>query len=118
VASDDKTGLARLAIALTLMAGAAIPAIAAPPPNANPALAPWFRSLVQPGTGLSCCSISDCRQTEYRIIQDHYEALHGKDWLIVPPDKILRRTDNPTGHAILCWTPQQGVICFIRAPES
>jgi hypothetical protein len=107
-----------LAIVLTAIFGAATPAIAAPPANANPALAAWFRSLLQPGTGVSCCSISDCRQTEYRIVRDHYEALLGKNWVPVPPDKILRRTDNPTGHAILCWTPVQGVMCFIRAPES
>lgn len=107
-----------LAIALTIIFGAATPAIAAPPLNANPAWAAWFRSLLQPGTGVSCCSISDCRQTEYRIVHDHYEALLGKNWVPVPPDKILRRTDNPTGHAILCWTPVQGVMCFIRAPKS
>jgi len=34
------------------------------------------------------------------------------------PDKILQRTDNPTGHAVVCWTPQRGIVCFIRATES
>ena len=66
----------------------AAPADADPPPNADPALAPWFRSLLQPGTSISCCSISDCRATEYRIEDDHYEALIGEKWLAVPPDKI------------------------------
>jgi hypothetical protein len=89
-----------------------------PPPNADPALAPWFRSLLQPGTSISCCSISDCRATEYRIEDDHYEALIGEKWLAVPPDKILQRTDNPTGRAVVCWTPQRGIVCFIRATES
>ena len=94
------------------------PADAEPPPNADPALAPWFRSLLQPGTSVSCCSISDCRATEYRIEGDHYEALIGEKWLVVPADKILQRTDNPTGHAVVCWTPQRGIVCFIRATES
>lgn len=93
-------------------------ASAQPPPDADPALAPWFRSLLQPGTTVSCCSIADCRATEYRIAADHYEALIGGQWLAVPPDKILDRTDNPTGHAIVCWTPQRGIMCFVRATES
>jgi hypothetical protein len=88
------------------------------PPNADPALAPWFRSLLQPGTSISCCSISDCRATEYRVEGDHYEALIGDKWFVVPPDKILQRTDNPIGRAVVCWSPQRGIVCFVRATES
>ena len=102
--------------ALTLLLAAS--ATAAPPPNADPALAPWFRGLLQPGTGMSCCALADCRPTEYRIKSDHYEAMVGGKWVAVPPDKILQRTDNPTGHAIVCWTPQRGIMCFVRATES
>ena len=91
---------------------------AQPPDNADPALGPWFRSLLVPGTSISCCSVTDCRATEYRIEADHYEALIGGNWIIVPPDKILQRTDNPTGHAVVCWTPQRGILCFVRATES
>jgi hypothetical protein len=109
---------ARRVFAAVAAVGAAASAIAQPPPNADPALAPWFRSLQQPGTNLSCCSIADCRATEYRIVHDHYETLIGRHWLAVPPDKILQRTDNPTGHAIVCWTPQLGIMCFVRATES
>ena len=104
-----------LLAAVILLAGTAM---ADPPPNADPALAPWFRSLVQPGTSISCCSVSDCRATEYRIEGDHYEALIGQAWFAVPPDKVLQRTDNPTGRAVVCWTPQRGIVCFVRATES
>jgi hypothetical protein len=93
-------------------------AAAAPPQNADPALAPWFRSLLQPGTAMSCCALADCRPAEYRVNADHYEVLVGGNWMSVPPDKILQRTDNPTGHAIVCWTPQRGIMCFVRATES
>jgi hypothetical protein len=96
----------------------AMPAGADPPPNADPALAPWFRSLLQPGTSISCCSISDCRATEYRVEGDHYEVLIEETWLVVPPERILQRTDNPTGRAVVCWTPQRGIVCFVRATES
>jgi hypothetical protein len=86
--------------------------------RADPTLAPWFRSLLQPGTQISCCSLADCRETEYRTNADRYEALVGGNWVSVPPEKILQRTDNPTGHAIVCWTPQRGIMCFVRATES
>jgi hypothetical protein len=102
-------------IALSALAG---PAEAAPPADADPALAPWFRSLMQPGTSISCCSLSDCRATEYRIEGDHYEALVGEKWLVVPAERILQRTDNPTGRAVVCWTPLRGIMCFVRATES
>jgi hypothetical protein len=91
---------------------------AQPPPNADPALAPWFRSLLQPGTGISCCALSDCRTTDSRVTGDHYEALIGGTWFVVPPDRILQRTDNPTGRAVVCWTPRRGIVCFVRSTES
>ena len=46
------------------------------------------------------------------------EALIGEAWFVVPSDKVLQRTDNPTGRAVVCWTPQRGIVCFVRATES
>src|SRR3974377_194340 len=91
---------------------------AQPPADADPALGPWFRSLALPGTSIASCSVTDCRATEYRIEADHYEALIGGSWQVVPPDKILQRTDNPTGHPVVCWTPQGGDLCFRGANAS
>jgi hypothetical protein len=93
-------------------------AFARPPPNADMSLAPWFQGLRQPGTGMSCCSIADCRQTEFRIAGSHYEALIEGQWRPVPPATILPRTDNPTGHAVVCYTPSLGIMCFIKGPET
>ena len=109
-------GMTRFFLMAALMVATA--ADAQPPANADPALGPWFRSLLVPGTSISCCSVTDCRPTEYRIEADHYEALIGGNWIVVPPDRILQRTDNPTGHAVVCWTPQRGILCFVRATES
>ena len=92
-------------------------AYAAPPEHVDYALAPWFQSLRQPGSGASCCSIADCRTTDYRTDGDGYEALIDNRWMVVPADKILQRTDNPTGRAVVCWTPQRGIMCFVRAAE-
>src|SRR5579883_2224683 len=62
--------------ALALLAAFIAAARAAPPENADPALAPWFQSLEVPGTNhSSCCSQSDCRPVDYRVVNDYYEAL-------------------------------------------
>lgn len=91
---------------------------ALPPQDADPALAPWFQSLQQPGTSYSCCSLADCRMTESRIKNGNYEALIGDKWVAVPPNRILQRTDNPTGRAVVCWMAEFGIVCFVRAPET
>jgi hypothetical protein len=101
--------------ALGLFAGAAV---ARPPPNADMSLAPWFESLQQPGTGMSCCSIADCRQTDFRIQDGHYQALIEGQWRVVPPQVVLERMDNPTGRAVVCYSPYRGIMCFIKGPET
>ncbi len=102
-------GIAAAAMAL-LTAGNGY---AAPPPNANPAFADWFDSLVDPDTNASCCSRADCRTVEHRMALDHFEARLGDRWVSIPPDKILYRTDNPTGQAVLCWSKVLGILCFV-----
>jgi hypothetical protein len=98
--------------------GLALPAGARPPPNADMSLAPWFQGLRQPGTGMSCCSIADCRQTDFRTNGSHYEALVEGQWREVPQETIIERIENPTGHAVVCYTPARGIMCFIRGPET
>ncbi|WP_244485933.1 hypothetical protein [Bradyrhizobium viridifuturi] len=100
-------------------------ATAAPPDNPNPALAPWFEGLKQPDTGASCCSIADCRTVEFRQDRDGYEVLidsrwklSSPFWLRVPPNRIINRTDNPTNRAVVCFTPEAGILCFVRPAES
>ena len=109
---------ASLAGMITASLLAAFPASAAPPENADPALAPWFQSLRQPETGMSCCDIADCRPTEYRTVGDAYEVWIDNRWMTVPPRRILQRADNPVGRAVVCWTPQRGIMCFVRGTET
>ena len=108
------------AACFALVAACALPAVprAAPPPGADPALSPWFEDLRQPGTGRSCCSIADCRPVDVRIVEDHYEAYVHNRWMSVPPDKIVHRSDNPTGRAVICWTPTLGIMCFVEGPAT
>jgi hypothetical protein len=96
----------------------ATPLRAAPPPDADPTMAPWFNSLRQPGSGISCCSIADCRPVDYRTVGDHYEAFIDGEWRAVPPEKVITRADNPTGRAVVCWTKLSGIMCFVRGPET
>jgi hypothetical protein len=109
-------------LAALLASGAAF---AAPPDRADPKLAPWFEGLTQPGTGAKCCSVSDCRATDFRRDAEGFEVkidstwgLSATFWLRVPPERILERTDNPTGQAVLCYTPSAGILCFVRPPDS
>ncbi len=98
-----------------LLAGAAR---AAPPPNADPRLAPWFDSLRQPDSDAPCCSTADCRMVPSRLRSGHYEVFIDKAWRVVPDDVILNRTDNPTGRAVACWTPDDELLCFVPSPQS
>lgn len=107
----------RLLLACVLVL-TAVAARAKPPKNADPALAPWFQSLHQPGTGISCCALADCRQVDYRIGTNGYEALVGSRWVAVPNDKVLQRTDNPTGRGVLCRTPGGEILCFVAATQT
>jgi len=106
-----------LALALAALL-AAQPGRAAPPDNADPALAPWFQSLKQPGTRVGCCSVADCRPVDSRIVGDHYEALIGGHWTSVPPERVLEHEPNPVGRAVVCWTPIHGILCFVRPTEA
>lgn len=115
---DGRSSSVRHLVLSAIAALVVPPAWAAPPPNPDPKLAPWYNSLRAPFTEALCCSIADCRPTMSRIRGGHYEAFIEGQWRTVPDDRVLNRTDNPTGHAVACWTPQAGIMCFVKAPES
>lgn len=92
----------------------------------NSPIAKWFQSLTAPD-GTLCCSISDCRPADIRQTEEGYEAFIDKRefpavleslWVKIPPEKILQRTENPVGRAVVCYTPALGVLCFVREPEA
>lgn len=104
--------LDRALLALVLLV--AFPAHAAPPSGADPALAPWFRGLLQPGTNYMCCGIADCRPTDARVVDGHWQVFHDGEWLPVPDAVILPPQINPTGEPIACIVA--GIVrCFVRA---
>jgi hypothetical protein len=95
---------------------------AEPPPGADPALAPWFQSLKQPGTGALCCSMADCRTVRTRSVAGHLEAWIGapdfrnapEAWVAVPEAVMIRGVDNPNGEPVACWYGGQ-IRCFVEA---
>jgi hypothetical protein len=94
----------------------AIPAWAAPPPVADPSspTALWYRSLKQPGTGVGCCDLSDCRQTTARLVDGAWRALTPAGIEVdIPPHLVLHHEAHPGGAAVLCWLPTPGVLCFV-----
>ena len=94
------------------------PAVAAPPPNADPALAPWFQSLKQPGSGSSCCSISDCRIEPYRQTAIGYEVLLDGEWIRVPDDKVLQQIEiTPAGRSPAMPGRGSSASCASPKPE-
>jgi hypothetical protein len=95
-----------------------VPLRAAPPENADPSLAPWFQTLLQPGTGVSCCSITDCRPVDSRVGPAGYEVFLEEEWQAVPADKILNGKHNPLGRAVVCSSPAMGILCFVRPTEA
>lgn len=95
-----------------------------PPPNADPALATFFHGLQQPGTGISCCSLADCRSldaSQVRVGPHGWQAFIDPKtfpdapeakWIDIPNDKILHGKAHPYGLATMCWMPALGVLCF------
>ena len=101
-------------------------ACAAPPPGADLSIAPWFRSLKQPGSGAVCCDIADCRNHPVQADGERYLVWYEGSWLDVPNQAVSDRTDNPTGDYVTCiqrdhWTSGvpdgPRVLCLVRPPR-
>lgn len=76
----------------------------------------WFKSLRMPGSGISCCDVSDCKQTD--------AVWQGGGWwarsnvsgkvVAIPPAKVLQLPHSIDGEAYLCEGPASATIfCFI-----
>jgi hypothetical protein len=94
-----------------------IPLRAAPPEHVDQNLAQWFQSLQQPDTGVSCCSIADCRPVDSRVGPAGYEVFLEDEWQPVPKEKILEGKHNPLGRAVVCSSQAMGILCFVRGTE-
>jgi hypothetical protein len=122
LAAEDKPVLRLLTSSSVLLLLAGLTAApAAPPAGADPnsPIGQWFQSLKQPGSGVSCCSVADCRPVDYRIGAEGYEAMLDGSWVHVPDQRVLRNQANPTARAVLCRSPISGaILCFVPASEA
>ena len=143
IAALRPTALGRLAItAAAVLTVAAWPSLANPPsPNSTAAqtLAPYadaIRGLTQPGSGRSCCDLSDCRMVDVRIGNNgRYEALISPydsktgdgfpggpgRYLEVPPEVVVppeKRNELPI--SVACWAnwsrQTNGFLCLSPGP--
>lgn len=64
----------------------------------------WFQSLKQPGSNLSCCDISDCRQTKAEWREGQWFAMVEEKWMPVPPERVLLKPHSIDGEAYVCNT--------------
>ena len=73
----------------------------------------WFKSLRQPGSGISCCSKSDCERTKAEFIGGQWQAVVNGVWTVIPPEKLLD-TMSYDGEAYVCNSPSGAIYCFVR----
>jgi hypothetical protein len=82
----------------------------------------FYSKLIRKDTKTSCCDLTDCRPTESRMVDDHYEVKVDGDWLPVPKDAIQNVT-APDGGAHVCAPKQSGrnkgtIYCVVLPPET
>jgi hypothetical protein len=91
-----------------------MPLEAAPPDGADPnsVLGSWYRSLKVPGTGQSCCNVTDCRPVDSAWIEgDRWHARIDGAIIDIPASRVLSR-ENPDGRGIICRSVWE-VLCFV-----
>jgi hypothetical protein len=75
--------------------------------------ASWFKSLKQPGTGISCCDISDCKRAEADWRGGQWHAVVDGEWTPIPREKELDK-QSIDGDAYVCSSPTRRIYCFIK----
>lgn len=100
--------------------------------NADPAIAEWYRTLMQPDVPeASCCGEADAYwcddvhvrndKTFCRITDDREDAPRGRPHIAIgseyeiPPNKLKWDRSNPTGHFIIFLSRAGYVFCFVQA---
>lgn len=73
----------------------------------------WFESLKQPTTGMSCCSIADCRATQAEWRGNRWYAIVMGDWVPIPDDRVLHDKPSIDGDAYVCHGPGGTIYCFV-----
>jgi len=62
----------------------------------------WFKSLLMPQTGNSCCDVSDCHQTRAEWRAGQWWALVEGKMAPIPPERVLSTPRSIDGEAYVC----------------
>ena len=86
--------------------------------HADPHYDQWFRSLKQPGSQISCCSLNDCDQTVAELRDGAWWAQVRGIWRQIPPEKIVKTPLSIDGEAYVCANPSMrpdltNIYCFV-----
>jgi hypothetical protein len=73
----------------------------------------WYKTLISPVTGISCCDNKDCRPTRaYVDDEGAWRALLNGHWISVPREKVLK-TMAPDGNSHICANDFGMIFCFV-----
>jgi hypothetical protein len=99
---------------LCILVAAMLPAGAALAANAGDK-GDWFKGLKQPGTGLPCCDISDCRRTEAEWRSGQWWAIVRGEWTPIPRRREVH-VQSFDGEAYVCTSQKRlppSIYCFV-----
>lgn len=57
-----------------------------------------YKSLKQPGTGVSCCNNMDCRPAPHRMTATGVEFFVAGRWIMPPADKLIEHEMTAQSH--------------------
>ena len=82
----------------------------------------FYSKLIRKDTKTSCCNLADCRPTQSRMVDDHYEVKVDGEWMRVPKEAI-QNVAAPDGGAHVCAPNQNGrnkgtIYCVVLPPET
>lgn len=82
----------------------------------------FYSTLMRNDTKTSCCDLRDCRPTQSRTVDGHYEVKVDGQWTPVPPG-VIQKVTAPDGGAHVCAPPQEGankgvLFCVVLPPEA
>lgn len=73
----------------------------------------WFRSLMRPDTGTSCCNVSDCHKTVADWRGNQWWAKVEEQWTPIPNEKVVKDHDSFDGEAYVCSGTARFIFCFV-----
>ena len=82
----------------------------------------FYDTLQRPDTKGSCCNLTDCKPTQGRVVDDHYEVKVNGAWISVPAYKIVKKSAPDMGFHVCAPVRFDGkpenLYCVVLPPET